>query len=54
MSDNKREIMLDLDTQMDSPLLDDEELDWEPEYRCPNCDSMYDGHSCPNCGYNNY
>lgn len=30
-----------------------EGLDWEPEYRCPNCDSMYDGCCCPNCGYNN-
>ena len=28
-----------------------EGLDWEPEYRCPNCDSMYDGCCCPNCGY---
>lgn len=28
-------------------------LDWELEYRCPNCDSMYDGCYCPNCGYNN-
>lgn len=26
-------------------------LDWEPEYRYPNCDSMYDGCCCPNCGY---
>lgn len=30
-----------------------EGLDWELEYRCPNCDSMYDGCYCPNCGYNN-
>lgn len=28
-----------------------EGLDWKPEYRCPNCDSMYDGCCCPNCGY---
>ena len=28
-----------------------EGLDWEPEYRCPNCDNMYDGYYCPNCGY---
>lgn len=26
-----------------------EGLDWEPEYRCPNCDNMYDGYYCPNC-----
>ena len=30
-----------------------EGLNWEPEYRCPNCDSMYDGYYCPYCGYNN-
>jgi hypothetical protein len=30
-----------------------EGLDWAPEYRCPNCDSMYDGCYCQNCGYNN-
>lgn len=28
-----------------------EGLNWEPEYRRPNCDSMYDGCYCPNCGY---
>ena len=26
-------------------------LDWELMYRCPNCDSTYDGCCCLNCGY---
>lgn len=30
-----------------------EGLDWESAYRCPNCDSMYDGYYCQCCGYNN-
>ena len=30
-----------------------EGLNWEPEYRCPNCDNMYDGCYCQYCGYNN-
>lgn len=38
---------------LDNPFeeITSEELDWEPEYRCPNCDSMYDGYCCPNCEY---
>ena len=36
-----------------SDVISSEELDWEPEYRCPNCDSMYDGYYCQCCGYNN-
>ena len=40
---------------LDNPSEDitSEGLDWESMYRCPNCDSMYDGCYCPNCGYNN-
>lgn len=31
-----------------------EDCYWEPEYRCPNCDSMYNGYYCQCCGYNFY
>lgn len=46
--------MPDLDMQIDSLLLDSEESYWEPEYKCPNCDNMYDGYYCLYCGYNIY
>ena len=48
--------MPDLDMMIDEHLRGDspEDCNWEPEYRCPNCDSMYDGYYCPNCGYNTY
>lgn len=39
--------------EIDSSLLDSEELDWEPQYRCPNCDNLFDGYYCPYCGYKN-
>lgn len=47
--------MLDFDI-IGEHLRDDslENCNWEPEYRCPNCDSMYDGSYCQNCGYNFY
>lgn len=48
--------MPDLDMIIDEHLRGDspEDCNWEPEYRCPNCDSMYDGYYCPCCGYNTY
>lgn len=46
--------MLDSDMIVDKYLRDDssEDCNWEPKYRCPNCDSMYDGYYCQCCGYN--
>lgn len=27
------------------------EVIYEPQYTCPNCEELFDGHECENCHY---
>lgn len=27
------------------------EVTYEPQYTCPNCGELFDGHECENCHY---
>lgn len=28
-----------------------EEITYAPQYTCPNCGELFDGHECENCHY---
>lgn len=45
------ELELEGDIKMDESSVFVPEVTYAPQYTCPNCGELFDGHECENCHY---
>ena len=48
---SKEILELEENTKMDESSVFVPEVTYAPQYTCPNCGELFDGHECENCHY---
>lgn len=51
MEEEKEILELEGDIKMDESSVFVPEVTYAPQYTCPNCGELFDGHECENCHY---
>lgn len=51
MEEEKEMLELEGDIRMDESSVFAPEVTYAPQYTCPNCGELFDGHECKNCHY---
>jgi len=51
MEEEKEILELEGDIKMDESSVFVPEVTYTPQYTCPNCGELFDGHECKNCHY---